>query len=160
VRPNQSAAFPEINQSGGTVVGEGKPAFPRGTIIPPTQIQIIRPQKARMSIDQSNIVDSIGIDPTKNQVQLIVTDHLGWTGDDRLDNEHMYLLQEKINAYLRFIESGEIYKAYPQARGKSLVIRVVAKFGLSTKAQKFFDTMQNNLRASGYKITFEKLTVS
>jgi hypothetical protein len=113
-----------------------------------------------MSIDQSNIVDSIGIDPTKNQVQLIVTDHLGWTGDDRLDNEHMYLLQEKINAYLRFIESGEIYKAYPQARGKSLVIRVVAKFGLSTKAQKFFDTMQNNLRSSGYKITFEKLTVS
>lgn len=43
--PNQSAAFPEIGQSGGTVVGQGKPAFPGGTVIPPTRVQIIRPQK-------------------------------------------------------------------------------------------------------------------
>jgi len=113
-----------------------------------------------MSVDQSNVVDSIGIDPTKNQVQLIITDHLEWTGDDRTDNEHMYLLQEKINAYLRFIESGEIYAAYPQARGKSLVVRVVAKFDLSTRAQEFFDAIQNTLLTAGYRITFEKLTVA
>lgn len=113
-----------------------------------------------MSIDQSDVVDSIGIDPIKNEVQLIITDHLDWTGDDRTDNKHMYLLQEKINAYLCFIESGEIYTTYPQARGNALVIRVVAKFDLSAKARAFFDKIRNTLLTSGYRITFEKLTVA
>lgn len=113
-----------------------------------------------MSIYQSDVVDSIGIDPIKNEVQLMITDHLDWTGNDRTDNEHMYLVQEKINAYLRFIESGEIYKAYPQARGKALVIRVVVKFGLSAKADDFFDKIRKILLTSGYTLAFEKLTVA
>ncbi len=39
----QSAAFPEIETTGATVVGKGKPGFPGGTIIPPTRVDIIRP---------------------------------------------------------------------------------------------------------------------
>ena len=41
---NQAAAFPEIQSSGGTVVGKGKPDFPGGTKIPPTTVDIVRPQ--------------------------------------------------------------------------------------------------------------------
>ena len=40
--PNQTLAFPEIGQSGGTIVGAGKPGFPGGTQIPPTAVQILR----------------------------------------------------------------------------------------------------------------------
>ncbi|BEV71182.1 hypothetical protein THUN1379_06640 [Paludibacterium sp. THUN1379] len=40
---NQTSGFPEIQQSGGVVVGNGKPGFPGGTVIPPTTVQIIRP---------------------------------------------------------------------------------------------------------------------
>jgi RHS repeat-associated protein len=40
---NQSAAFPEIKQSGAVVVGRGKPGFPGGTQIPPTKVDVIRP---------------------------------------------------------------------------------------------------------------------
>ncbi|WP_081087738.1 beta strand repeat-containing protein [Burkholderia stagnalis] len=40
---NQAAAFPEIAQTGATVVGKGKPGFPGGTVIPPTQVQVTRP---------------------------------------------------------------------------------------------------------------------
>ncbi len=40
---NQAKAFPEIQQSGGVVVGKGKPGFPGGTQIPPTAINIVRP---------------------------------------------------------------------------------------------------------------------
>lgn len=111
-----------------------------------------------MSIDQSNVVDSIGFDPINDTVQLILTDHLGWAGNDRMDNEHMYLLQEKINSYLRFIESGEIYTAYPRSRGREVIIRVVAMNALSTKAKGFFDQIQKTLLTSGYRITFERLS--
>lgn len=40
---NQKAAFPEIEKTGATVVGKGKPGFPGGTKIPPTRVEILRP---------------------------------------------------------------------------------------------------------------------
>lgn len=40
---NQKRAFPEIEQSGGRIVGKGKPGFPGGTTIPPTRVEILRP---------------------------------------------------------------------------------------------------------------------
>ena len=42
---NQQKAFPEIEQSGGTIVGKGKPGFEGGTRIPPTKVEIIRPKE-------------------------------------------------------------------------------------------------------------------
>ena len=40
---NQKTAFQSIAQSGGIVVGKGKSSYPGGTIIPPTQVNIVRP---------------------------------------------------------------------------------------------------------------------
>jgi len=40
---NQEAAFPQIEESGGEIVGKGKGIFTGGTKVPPTTIQIIRP---------------------------------------------------------------------------------------------------------------------
>lgn len=36
-------ARPEIEASGAVVVGLGEPAFPGGTRIPPTKVEIVRP---------------------------------------------------------------------------------------------------------------------
>ncbi|WP_207173844.1 hypothetical protein, partial [Halochromatium glycolicum] len=40
---NQRLAFPEIQRSGGVIVGKGKAGFPGGTQIPPTNVDIVRP---------------------------------------------------------------------------------------------------------------------
>ncbi len=40
---NQKLAHPSIAQSGGVVVGQGKPGFPGGTVIPPTPVNVVRP---------------------------------------------------------------------------------------------------------------------
>lgn len=40
---NQKLAYPEIEESGAIVVGKGKPGFPGGTVIPPTKVEIVRP---------------------------------------------------------------------------------------------------------------------
>jgi hypothetical protein len=39
---NQSLAFPQIEQSGGTILGAGEPDFPGGTKISPTAVKIVR----------------------------------------------------------------------------------------------------------------------
>ncbi|MFJ7798586.1 S-type pyocin domain-containing protein [Pseudomonas sp. NPDC096950] len=41
---NQRSGFREIEQSGGTIVGKGKPGFPGGTTLPPTRVEISRPK--------------------------------------------------------------------------------------------------------------------
>jgi integrase len=41
----QKAAHPEIQKSGATVVGKGKPDYPGGTKIQPTKVEIVRPNK-------------------------------------------------------------------------------------------------------------------
>lgn len=44
--PNQATAFPQIESEGGVIVGNGKPGFPGGTVIPPTKVNIVRPTPA------------------------------------------------------------------------------------------------------------------
>ncbi|MFV0268492.1 MAG: hypothetical protein ACK5HT_15300, partial [Draconibacterium sp.] len=41
---NQKLAFPEISETGGVIVGKGKEPFVGGTKIPPTKVQIVRPE--------------------------------------------------------------------------------------------------------------------
>ena len=45
LRKNQKLAHPEIEESGGTVVGKGKPPYVGGTKIPPTKVNVVRPNE-------------------------------------------------------------------------------------------------------------------
>lgn len=40
--PNQTVVYPELPVYGGKIVGQGKEPFTRGTVIPPTRVDIIR----------------------------------------------------------------------------------------------------------------------
>ena len=40
--PNQAIVYPELEVHGGTVVGNGKPPYLGGTVIPPTKVDVIR----------------------------------------------------------------------------------------------------------------------
>jgi RHS repeat-associated protein len=44
---NQKLAHPEIEKSGATVVGKGKPEYPGGTRIPPTKVEVVRPNEPK-----------------------------------------------------------------------------------------------------------------
>lgn len=75
-----------------------------------------------MSIEDTQIVDFISTDPISGDVVLTATDHLEWG-----DRHHLMALQDKLNSYLAFIESGEVYESYPNAEGKKLRIEVICK---------------------------------
>lgn len=66
-----------------------------------------------MSVEDKNKIDAISTN-NNNQVALTISDHLLW--DD--NNEHLIILQDKINSYLDFLESGQIDESYPSAIGK------------------------------------------
>ncbi len=94
-----------------------------------------------MSIEQRKVIDFVGVDEKANEVVLTISDHLDW--DDPKSN-HLFLLQDKINDYLAFIESGELLKKYPDSKGRNPVIQVYGQYPLNDVAKKFYEKSKAN----------------
>jgi len=77
-----------------------------------------------MSIDHPKVVDAIGISRTTGDVDLTIADQRDWSDVEA----HLLALQEKINAYLDFVESGDVYREYPTASEKKLKILIMFRF--------------------------------
>ncbi|EPW3854498.1 hypothetical protein QZJ98_13650 [Acinetobacter baumannii] len=76
-----------------------------------------------MSITDTNMIDMVGT-TSDGVVTLTISDHLDWSEV----GEHLLSLQQKINTYIQYIESGNIYENLPSAKGKPLAIRVYFKY--------------------------------
>lgn len=101
-----------------------------------------------MSIEDQSSVDAIGVNES-GIVVLTISDHLEW------DDEHLYLLQEKINTYLAFIESGEVYQSYPISKGREFKISVVCKYEPSPTAMKFLSQCTTVINQAGFQFGHE-----
>ena len=109
-----------------------------------------------MTISETDQVDFATLEPDTNKFVLSISDHLEWTDEP---HEHLLLLQEKLNTYLRFAESGEIYRELPSAIGRKIVFRVVGKYPLSIAAKQFFDRAREIVGAAGFELSFYHLEV-
>jgi hypothetical protein len=89
-----------------------------------------------MSIDQTEKIDILVTDKEKTFVRLIIADHLDWEEFD--EGHHLELLQDKINAYLHFIEGGQLIQSRPDLKGVPVIIEVAAKYPPSEEALKFY----------------------
>jgi hypothetical protein len=99
-----------------------------------------------MSVEQRKVVDFVGIGKADGRAILTISDHLPWLPD----NEHLLMLQDKINDYLAFIESGEIYESYPQARGREIEIQVMCKYAPVGEAVHFLELAGETVRGAGF----------
>jgi hypothetical protein len=106
-----------------------------------------------MSIDQTDVIDFATIDKASGELWLTITDHLPWEENERI---HLDLLQDKLNAYLRFIESGEVFDKLPDAKGRSIAINVVGKFPLSQKAEFFLAKLTAAVEGAGFRLQFSQ----
>ncbi|HHS7810312.1 DUF6572 domain-containing protein [Pseudomonas putida] len=107
-----------------------------------------------MSVIDAKTIDMWGIPKWDNsKIILGIADHLAW-GDKAEQGEHLLVLQEKINNYIAFIESGEIYTEIPSALGKSPVIRVQGKYELPEQGELFIDRVAETLKDVGIGFEF------
>jgi hypothetical protein len=103
-----------------------------------------------MAIDQTDVVDFIGVDRKMQRVVLSISDHLLWE-----DDNHLGLLQSKINKYLDFIESGEIYKVYPNAKDKAICINLICKYQPNANAKEFIDYVKTAIHDTNISFFYE-----
>jgi hypothetical protein len=107
-----------------------------------------------MPVTDPKTIDMWGIPKwDNNKIILGIADHLEW-GDKTEQGEHLLVLQEKINNYIAFIESGEIYTEIPGALGKSSVIRVQGKYELPEQGVLFIDRVAQTLKEAGIGFEF------
>jgi hypothetical protein len=100
-----------------------------------------------MTIEQHEVIDFAGIDIDGNAT-LTISDHLPWTDL----NGHLFHPQEKLNGYLRFVESGEIYRKIPETAGRPIVIAVVLKFPAPLEARWFFTKADAAVAGAGFRL--------
>ncbi len=106
-----------------------------------------------MSVEQKDLVDFVSIVNETGAVRLTVSDHLKW---DKDSPGHLVILQDKLNSYLRFIESGEIFQAYPEAKGRRIIIDVVCKYPPGEKEAEFVAYSSNLAREAGVELIYSQ----
>ncbi|KFF16541.1 DUF6572 domain-containing protein [Flavobacterium hydatis] len=105
-----------------------------------------------MSIEDKNLIDLISVDK-QGILVLTISDHLKW--DDK--NEHLLLLQEKINIYLDFIENGQLDESYPDKADKKIMIQIVFKYQPNKTAEDFLEKAGETVKGIGYGFNFYQL---
>jgi hypothetical protein len=86
-----------------------------------------------MSLNNAQIIDAIGTEKATENVVLTIADEWDWS-DER---NHLIALQSKINAYLEFVASGQVFDEYPTAKDRQLVIDVVSRFPVPLEGRAF-----------------------
>jgi len=108
-----------------------------------------------MPVDDLTVVDFVAINATTGDAILIISDHLEW--DEK--NEHLFVLQSKINAYLEAIENGSLYEGYPDAKNRNIVIEVKAKYQPNETGRIFLERTERDLKVAEYGFSFSVLRI-
>lgn len=89
----------------------------------------------------------VATQPDSDVVKLIIADHLDWTDID----SHSQLLQDKINTYLSFIESGQMRRIPGHEMPASPEIRITLAVPQTPAAEAlpFLDRVREYLRGVG-----------
>lgn len=104
-----------------------------------------------MTVEQGNVIDAIGTDASTGCVYLTIADHLEWNSD------HLLKLQEKLNSYLAFVESGEIHTAYPASRDHPVAIHLVLKYRPNAGAESFLSQVGTAVEDAGLAFKYGPL---
>ncbi|MBI5772957.1 MAG: hypothetical protein HZA89_04330 [Verrucomicrobia bacterium] len=105
-----------------------------------------------MSVEQRDVIDFCSIRPD-GRAALTISDHLPWLAD----SNHLVILQDKLNAYLTVVESGQIFDAYPQARGREIEIQILCKYPPLPEALQFLDRAGQTIRSAGLHFSWRVL---
>jgi len=114
-----------------------------------------------MTVQDSGTVDWLGIEKGTGAVLMTIIDDLDWSEE----HEHLLLLQEKINTYLAFFESGEVYQAVEENIGRRvepgtpMKVSILARYQWTPKALQFLGHVGGVMESIGLTLQFKVVEV-
>jgi len=103
-----------------------------------------------MSVIDKEKIDAIAITPDGEGIKFLITDHLNWTDEYK----HLLVMQEKINIYIMFLESGQYKDVYINMEFQYVVIEIHFMYEPTEKARPFLQTVQNQISQMGIRIEY------
>jgi hypothetical protein len=103
-----------------------------------------------MTVEQTDVVDGIGLGRDGSNVVMLISDHLEWANPD-----HLRMIGAKVDAYADAAMSGQISTNYPAAKGKAVIIQLVCKYPPDDAGLQCLAALAGQLERAG--IGFEKV---
>ena len=89
-----------------------------------------------MSVCETNVIDIMAQSKENSmELKLVITDHLDWEEEQ----QHLLMLQEKINTYLGFIEAKEYMDTYRGLTFESFLIDIRFKYIFNDSCHHFLN---------------------
>lgn len=114
-----------------------------------------------MSVQNTTVVDRLGLEKETGAILLLVLDDLDWSNEE----EHLRLLQAKLNTYLAFIESGEVFEHFTSdlrrrvSETSPIKVLVLAKHDLPFAGSHFMTNAESTFRGAGFSLVHEVLRI-
>jgi len=106
-----------------------------------------------MSISDAGTIDGMGIDRASGDLVLNISDHLDWADE----KGHLTALENKVNAYLDYLQSGQLVEDMPEAKGRRPRIAVYQQFAAPDGATEVLERLGAALHAHGIGFSFGEL---
>lgn len=104
-----------------------------------------------MAIDNAEVIDATAYEGKKLILQLY--DHLEF--DDEIIKEHMFMLQDKLNTYIWFVDSKQYEETYPDASLSVFEIQIMFKYQPSDFCIKFLNHVNDRLSSTNISVVCE-----
>lgn len=105
-----------------------------------------------MSIEDVRKIDAVGVSKRDRTVLLfMLSDHLDWEDE----TAHLFLLQDKLNAYLDYIEAEEYSNLYPDSEFQSYVIMIGFLHPITENCKKFLRIVNDQAKEYNITITYD-----
>ena len=104
-----------------------------------------------MSLEQAEVVDLVAESPS-GEIALIMSDTGAWDGSP----ERILQLQNKLNTYYAFVESGELSERYPRTRGRPIRFQLDTLEPLDPTTRALADEAARSLAEEGIHFVVEQ----
>ena len=110
-----------------------------------------------MALEKTGVIDRVGVEAGTGRVVLTVVDEMDWTDDQR----HLLALQQKLNAYMSFVERGEVFRRLERAGGPvvprttPVKVGIVARHPFPAYAMAFLEYARHVFESSGMELSCE-----
>lgn len=94
-----------------------------------------------MSVVEKDKIDGIATSGDGKTLMILLSDHLDFENEEI----HLLTLQDKINAYLGFIESKQYNDIYPDKTFENIIIQIHFKYKISANCKKFIDVVNSQV---------------
>lgn len=106
-----------------------------------------------MGLENPNVVDLAGTERDGSAVVLTIADAWDWSDE----HAHLTALQRKLDNYLAFIASGQVFETYPAAVGRKVVIDVVTNAPVAAAGLELLGLAHTLAQGMGASVTHRML---